>query len=124
MEPQEVKWDTLYGLVLVRRVPHVVHDIMIRMHIHHLEDILDRTGVVKIPCLKGPAQQRGPFAKWVRRYQRQLTWYRNQLGPEWAVGPDAWPPKITWVASQAVSRWVVVREEGQNETCGVEGLAS
>ena len=96
--PTAEEWGSAFGPIRTVRVPHAIHDTMLRFG-HHLGDCVDDTGALKLSRAAVRAQVARAtadiFVKWFDKYKDMLQGYMDEDVPRWQAAPktsDVPPP--------------------------------
>ena len=106
-KPVEDKWDTQYGPSLSVCVQHVIYPMTLNLKVHHLEDIVDKSGDVTMrltrPCHRGAMEaQSEAFKERAAQHKRDLAGYRSKKESAWTECSDDWRPKVLDVETRTV----------------------
>ena len=92
--PAAVEYASAFGPIRAVKVPHAIHDAMVKLQLHHLGDYIDEEG--------GPKQTKATltryvhyrtaqnFMGWFQKYKHHLVEYLDEDIPRWQRAPKTW----------------------------------
>ena len=114
--PTTEEYVSAFGPIKAVRVPHAIHDTMLKARLHHLGDFVNEDGTLKLTrrMLQGyiPDRAAGYFIKWFRNYQDHLKDCLDDDAPRWQGAPETWTvPAPAPVQTETVVGARLVKQE-------------
>ena len=116
--PTKEEYVLAFGPISAVRVPHAIHDTMLKAQLHHLGDYIGEDGALKLTrrMLSAyiPNRAAGFFIGWFRRYQDDLRNCLRRGGPQVARGPEDLAGTTPGCGQDRDSGWGPPGEAGKN----------
>ena len=125
--PTTEEYVSAFGPIKAVRVPHAIHDTLLKARLHHLGDFVNEDGTLKLTrrMLQGyiPDRAAGYFIKWFRKYQDDLKDCLDDVVLRWQGALKTWTVPPPGHGSNRDSGWGPPGKAGEDAEGDTHGKA-